>query len=148
MNIYKKFKTNEARSVITGAPLVIGTDANGKDAIIYVARAHHSNPEYKAEVDRLTQQNQSKLNNLNKDKDKSDYNKFLGELVELAIKRTCVKSWTDNITDEHDLPLLYSDASIEKLWADLPELADDIIQFALNASNYVGTFDEDESLKN
>ena len=148
MNIFKKFKANEARSVITGAPFVIGTDDNGNDAIIYIARAHHSNPEYKAEIDRLMQQHQSKLNNLSKDKDKAAHTKFIGELVELAIKRTCIKAWSDNITDENNLPLLYSEASIEKLWADLPDLVDDIVSFAINSANYVGSFDEEESLKN
>lgn len=147
MNIFKKFKRDDARSFIKGAPLVLGTNEDGSEAVIYVARAHSSNPEYRAVMDKLTQQNQQELQQLLKSKKDKEHTDRIELLLRQAIRDTCIKGW-NNVHDENDMPLLYNQDSVARICAELPELEDKIVEFALNSSNFVGTFDEEESLKN
>lgn len=146
MNLYKKFARNESRSVITGAPLLLSVE-DGESSIMYVARAHYSNPEYNAALEELQRKNQQKLEALRKAGDKKATAEYESDLVIEAIALTCVKG-VDNVTGEDGMPFVVTPANVVKLFKDLPELAEKVLVFAVDASNYVGTFDEDESLKN
>lgn len=142
-DLYAKYKRNEAR-VQEGAPMIIGQTADGEDVIIYVARIHSSNAQFKAYVENLRRTNKRKLDTATPDEQNEIYTKF----AEDAAEATCVKGWTANMQDMDGNLIAYSPEAVHKIRTDLPELFTAIMDFGADASNYVGSFDENEAVKN
>lgn len=143
LNIYKKFSRSPSRAQ-TGAPFVVGSTDDGTDVIIYVHRLHTSNTAFKAANEAKRRANQFKLNNL----DEAARAEFQEELGRKAFLETCIAGWTDNMCDANGALIAYTDEAIAQIERDLPELIDALMYFAATAENYVGTFDEDATLKN
>ena len=59
----------------------------------------------------------------------------------------CIKGWA-NVEGADGNLLEYTEENIRKIHDELPELIEELYKFGVNDSNYVGSFDEEESLKN
>lgn len=139
MDIFKQFKRNDD-TIVNGAKLIL--DAKG-EAFILVARMHQSNPQFKKAGQKMMQQNQRQLDAITDDAERQE---LLASLSEMAAADVCITGWEGLEVDGQ--PFVYSKENAHRIRTELPELFEQIVQFATTSSNYVGTFDEDESLKN
>lgn len=144
MNIFKHFRRNNDL-IVQGALCVIGEDDDGKEISFRIARAHDSYAVFQNSVQDKIESKKRTLDSLAKT-DKRAESKLRTELVLAAFVETCIKGWS-NVKDENGNDLPYSEDALQKI-ADLPELVEDLFKFASTDSNYVGEFDEKESLKN
>ena len=137
MNIFKQFKRNDDR-IVNGAKFEVDDQA-----YMMLARMHESNPAFKAAAQRLMQEHQSRIDAI---KDPEARTQAVSELSYQAFAETCVKSW--HKIEDGDNELECNAANIDRIKKELPELWEGMCKFALNPSNYLGTFDEDASVKN
>lgn len=137
MNIFAQFKRDNDR-IVSGAPFEIE-----KGVVIMVARMHESNPAFKKLAQQYMTEKQASLDAI---KDVTERTEATAKLSEDAFAQTCIKSWT-GIEDANGL-IECTPENIERLRKEVPELWDSIMRFGMNPANYLGSFDEEESLKN
>ena len=142
MNIFAKFKRNDT-AVNDGKMLVLGKDDNGNDVGVIVARIHASNVAFKTFLENEKKKNQHALEHMSDD----EQSKFVERITDEAIKATCIKGFI-GLTDDKGTVIDTSPETIERVHKELPELFDQIVRFGLDSKNYVGSFDEEASLKN
>ena len=145
MNLFKAFKRNDDL-IKHGRRHVVGETDNGQEIAFIVARAHESNEKFQAEVQRRLEAKRRTLDSLAKS-DKTRESKLRTEIVMSAFAEVCIKGW-ENVADENDQPLEYSEENVQKIATLLPELLEDLFKFASDDTNYVGEFDEADALKN
>lgn len=137
MDILAKFKRNDDL-IVNGAKMRL--DAS---TWIGIARMHDSNPQFKKVSENIARQQQSRIDAT---KDEKERNELFGELATEAFAQVCVTGWS-NITMGGEV-LECNEMNILRIRKELPELWDEMLKFAMNSANYVGTFNEADSLKN
>lgn len=114
----------------------------GEGASAHIARMHDSNPQYKKVTEQLARQRQYELDNLKGQKKNAAYT----EIAEEAFAQVCITKLT-NIRIGGDA--IEADAiGIARIRSETPEFFQKMMQFAMDDSNYVGTFNEENSVKN
>lgn len=145
MNLFKQFRRNDDL-IKHGARFVAGMTDDEKEISFMIARAHQSNEVFQTAVQRGLEAKRRTLDSLAKS-DKIAEGKLRSKIVLSAFAEHCIKSW-ENVRDENDQVLEYSEESIQKIATMLPELIEEMFEFASDDSNYVGEFDEKEAVKN
>lgn len=136
MELLKRYKRDTGRTE-KGFKFVLG-----KDAYIRIARMHDSNPQFKAATDALVRQRQHELDNL---KGRSK-NEAYADIAEAAFGQVCITEIV-GVTLGDDV--ITADAiGIARIKTEVPELWQELMTAAIDASNYIGEFDEENSLKN
>ena len=114
----------------------------GEGASAHIARMHDSNPQYKKVTEQLARQRQYELDNLKGQKKNTAY----AEIAEEAFAQVCITKLT-NIRIGGDA--IEADAiGIARIRSETPEFFQKMMQFAMDDSNYVGSFNEENSVKN
>ena len=114
----------------------------GEGASAHIARMHDSNPQYKKVTEQLARQRQYELDNLKGQKKNTAY----AEIAEEAFAQVCITKLT-NIRIGGDA--IEADAiGIARIRSETPEFFQKMMQFAMDDTNYVGTFNEENSVKN
>lgn len=114
----------------------------GEGASAHIARMHDSNPQYKKVTEQLARQRQYELDNLKGQKKNTAY----AEIAEEAFAQVCITKLT-NIRIGGDV--IEADAiGIARIRSETPEFFQKMMQFAMDDSNYVGSFNEENSVKN
>lgn len=142
-NIYAKYQRNEKRAQ-DGAPMVLGKNDDGNDVIIFVKRLHPSNVAFKNYVEAAQKQHQREVDS----KIKSVRDEISTKITSDAVEHTCIVGWTENMQDAQGNLISFTPENVARIRNDLPELFDAIIIFGADDANYVGTFDESETVKN
>lgn len=140
MDISKKFK-RDADKIVNGAKMFLD-EAN--DVYILVARMHISNPVFKKAGQAKAERNQAELERVKNDDVKR--NEFLERVGQETVADVLITGWNNLEFDGQ--PFEYSVENAHRIKNELPELFEEIMNFAIDPRNYVGTFDEDTSLKN
>lgn len=140
MDIFKKFKRNEDTTV-NGAKMFLDKD---NDVYILVARMHQSNPVFKKAGQAKSERHQAELERYKDDENKR--NELLERLGQETVADVLITGW--NGLEMNGEPFEFTPENAHRIRNELPELFEQIMQFALDSRNYVGTFDEDASLKN
>lgn len=143
-NIWSMFKRDESRNT-NGAVLILTRNDDGTPAIsVTVMRIHNANQAFADTAALLKRERQYQLDKANAE----DSQKLMADITKESVIRTCVKSWTGFTEDDGvtEMPCTVDNVRrIEKL---LPELFDSIVEFGADPQNYVGEFNEAETIKN
>ena len=136
MDLLKRYKRHDDL-IKNGAKMDLGGGT-----YVLLARMHESNLRFKQVTESLARQRQHELDNL-KGRNRTD---AYGEIAEEAFAQVCIAE-LKNVKIGDDV--IEADAlGIARLRSELPEFWQDMMTFAMEKSNYVGTFDEDASVKN
>lgn len=136
MDLLKRYKRNDDL-IAHGAKLDLGGGA-----YVLLARMHESNPQFKTVTETLSRQRQHELDNL-KGRAKTD---VYGDIAEEAFAQVCITK-VAGITINGEA--IAADAiGIARMRSETPEFWQDMMAFAMDKTNYVGSFDEDASVKN
>lgn len=136
MDLLKRYKRNDD-AIKHGAKMDLGGGS-----YVLLARMHESNPQFKAVTEALSRKRQHELDNL-KGRDKTD---AYGDIAEEAFAQVCITQFT-NVSLGDDA--IQADATgIARVRSEAPEFWGDMMTFAMDKTNYVGSFDEDASVKN
>lgn len=136
MDILKKFKRNDDL-IVHGTKMILG-----EGTYINIARMHDSNPQFKKVTEQLSRQRQSAIDAANE----RDKNKIFGEIAEEGFAQVCVTGWSGIEMD--GVVVECNSLNIARVKTEVPELWSEMMSFAMNKANYVGSFDEDASVKN
>lgn len=142
MSIWTQFERNEDRAT-NGAKLVLGTDKDGAEIAVWVGRVHVSNLQFKQAVSNLRKERQSAIDSAKGEA----HTELMSELTREGTARACILKWT-GFTHKDGTPMELTQDNVQLIKESLPELFDKIITFGVDDSNYLGTFDEVETLKN
>lgn len=145
MNIFAKFKRDED-AINNGRLMITGYDADGKPVGVMVARIHESNNKYATQLTNLRKTRQTELERIRK-VDEEKFQELITGITEDVICDTCIVGYV-GLTDENGKALEATPETARRIKDDLPELFDKIVVFGTDAKNYVGEFDENESVKN
>lgn len=144
MNIFSKFKRNDD-AINNGKLMVIGYE-NEQPIGVLVARIHESNVKYETQLANVRKTRQAELDRIRK-ADEDQFQKVITKITEDVICETCVVGFV-GLTDENGAPFEFTSDNVRRIRNDLPELFDKIVQFGTDATNYVGEFNEADSVKN
>lgn len=139
MDIFKQFKRNDD-VIVNGAKMIL--DAEGK-VYILVGRMHQSNPKFKKAGQKMMEQHQRQIDAIVDDAAKQE---FISDLSSMAAAEVLITGWEG--LEMNGQPFPFSTDNAHRIRTELPELFEQIMAFALDSKNYVGTFNEEESLKN
>lgn len=143
-NIWSMFKRDESRSV-NGALLVITRKDDGTpDISVTVKRIHNSHQEFADTAALLKRERQYQLDKANDE----DAQKIMADITKESVIRTCVKAWTGFTEEDGVTEMPCTVDNVRRVEAVLPELFDSIVEFGADAQNYVGEFNEAETIKN
>jgi len=140
MDIFKQFRRDEDR-IVSGAKFYLD---KANDVWIKVARMHESNPVFKKAGQAKAEFHQAELERLKDNKEA--HTEFLNKLGAETMADVLITGW--NNLEMNGEPFAYSVDNAHLIRTELPELFEQLTQFALNPKNYVGSFNEEESLKN
>lgn len=141
MNIWD-YTRNDTR-INDGAVLTFGTAPNGNKVTARIARIHHSNKAFKQAAENIKKMRQSEIDAAEGDA----LQEIMSSITTEAAKIACITGWTE-FTHKDGSPMDCTKDNIDFIEKALPELFDRMIQFGATDANYIGTFDEDESVKN
>lgn len=144
MNIFAKFKRNDD-AINNGKLLVLGYE-NGAPIGVMVARIHESNTKYETQLNNIKKSRQTELDRIRK-ADEEQFMKLIEDITGDVICDACIVGFV-GLSDENGQPLEFTPENVKRIKNDLPELFEQISQFGLDSKNYVGEFDETESVKN
>lgn len=145
MNIFAKFKRNND-AINNGKLMVLGYDADSKPIGVLVARIHESNLQYEAYLNNIKKTRQTELDRIRK-VDEEQFQKVIMSLTEEAISSTCIVGFV-GLKDENGNDLTFTRENVDRIKCELPELYDKICAFGSDPTNYVGEFNEADSVKN
>lgn len=141
MNIWD-LQRNETR-IAHGAVMVLGKNAEKQDVSVTVARIHHSNKAFQTAAENIKKIRQTEIDSAKPE----DLQKIMSEITTEAAKISCITGWA-NFTFKDGSPMPCTQENIEFIHTTLPELFDRIVQFGVSDANYLGTFNEEDSVKN
>ena len=144
MNIFSKFKRNDD-AINNGKLMVIGYD-NDKPIGVMVARIHESNVKYETQLNNVKKTRQAELDRIRK-ADEEQFQKIITKITEDVICDACIVGFV-GVKDENGVELAFTPENVRRIKDELPELFDKICAFGTDSTNYVGEFDETESVKN
>lgn len=136
------FKRNAVRAA-EGAKLVLGVLEDGTEIFARIKRVHASNKEF-ANDSKSRQRGMQKMLEAMTDEQR---NEKLGELAEDSFAATCIVSW-NGFTDENGAELKCDADGIQFIRTNLPELFDTMLEFGTQAKHFIGSFNEDDEVKN
>jgi len=145
MNIFKHFRRNNDL-IVNGAKCVIGKNEKGEEVYFLIARAHESYPVYGPAIQDALERNKREIDAAEK-RSKAEHTKLRSDIVLKVFADNCIKGWS-NVEGADGSLLEYTEENIRKIYDELPELIEELYKFGVDDSNYVGSFDEEESLKN
>lgn len=144
MNIFSKFKRNDD-AINNGKLMVIGYE-NDKPIGVIVARIHESNVKYETQLANVKKLRQSELDRIRK-ADEEQFQKVITKITEDVICEACIVGFV-GLTDENGATFEFTPENVRRIKDDLPELFDKIVLFGTDSANYVGEFNEADSVKN
>lgn len=144
MNIFSKFKRNDD-AINNGKLMVIGYE-NDKPIGVIVARIHESNVKYETQLANVKKLRQSELDRIRK-ADEEQFQKVITKITEDVICESCIVGFV-GLTDENGATFEFTPENVRRIKDDLPELFDKIVLFGTDSANYVGEFNEADSVKN
>lgn len=143
-NIWTMFKRDENRAA-NGAELIIARNDDGTPRIsVTVKRIHNSHQEFADTAALLKRERQYQLDKANDE----DTQKMMADITKESVIRTCVTAWTGFVEQDGVTVMPCTVDNVRRIEAALPELFDSIVEFGADPQNYVGEFNEAETIKN
>lgn len=125
--IYNRFKTDRELEKNSGILLNFGPNSKGKDFCIRVLRAGGANHAYEKRREVVTKPYRRQIQN-----DQMD-TATLKELLKEIYVSNIVIGW-ENAEDEDGNDLVFNKENVEKLFADLPDIWDEVFEQAQKAA--------------
>lgn len=136
MDILERYKRDDKR-IADGFKFELG-----QGAFIRVARLHESNPRFKKVTETLSRQRQHEIDRL-KGAAKAA---VFAEITEEAFAQIGITEIVGVTIGGEEIKA--DPTGIARIRSEVPELWNDLIREACTDANYIGSFDEDESVKN
>lgn len=137
MNLYKSFEVNSKKEE-KGVPVTYAPYPDGRVPTFWVARQSKSNKQYRKVVTALYKPYKREIQRGKLAPEVSE------EIAEKGFIKGCLKGW-EHITDKEGVDLPFSEENAFKLFSDLPDLLEDLMERAMDISNYQDDILEEDS---